>query len=162
MQRDRTCPRCGEKKLWSIRRGKLRCSACRYEWTLGKLPLQLERREWLKLLHWFLRGLPATAAAQETGLHHQRVFRALTYVRLAMQKDIPNVFSVTVEVDETPPAAGKPTSVASRQGPALTGGRTSAFLRGKLGVSVVEEQRRHRSLGYSVAVEKCGHRSFLM
>jgi transposase len=101
MQRDRICPRCGGKKLWSIRRGKLRCSACRYEWTPGRLPLQLGRREWQKLLHWFLRGLPARAIAQETGLHHQRVFRALTHVRVAMQEDIPDVFSGTVEVDET-------------------------------------------------------------
>ena len=101
MQRNLNCPRCGCKKLWSIRRGKVRCSACRYEWTPGKLPLQLVRREWQKLLHWFLRGLPARAIAQETSLERKRVLRALMYVRVAMQKDIPDVFSGTVEVDET-------------------------------------------------------------
>ena len=54
-----------------------------------------------KILHWFLRGLPVVAIAQETGIERKRVLRALTYVRMAFQKDIPEVFSGTVEVDET-------------------------------------------------------------
>lgn len=41
------------------------------------------------------------AIAQETGIHKQRIFRALTYVRRTFQQDIPEVFSGTVEVDET-------------------------------------------------------------
>lgn len=55
----------------------------------------------MKVLHRFLRGLPGAAIAQETGIHRQRIFRALTYVRAAMQKDIPHVFSGVVEIDET-------------------------------------------------------------
>ena len=151
MQRDRICPRCGGKKLWSIRRGKLRCSACRYEWTLGKLPLQLERREWQKLLHWFMRGLPARAIAQETGLHHQRVFRALTYVRLAMQKDIPDVFSGTVEVDETYLGGQWKESASWR-----------IFPRGRKGPSAVVALARHLLLGSFAGVAKYGPRSSLM
>ena len=101
MPRNLRCPRCGGKKLWTIRRGKVRCGACRYEWVPGRLPLHLTRLEWKKVLHWFLRGLPAQAIGQETGLERKRVIRALMYVRAAMQKDIPDVFSGTVEVDET-------------------------------------------------------------
>ena len=101
MQRNLRCPRCGGKNLWTIRRGKVRCGACRYEWVPGRLPLHLTRLEWKKVLHWFLRGLPAQAIGQETGLERKRVIRALMYVRAAMQKDIPDVFSGTVEVDET-------------------------------------------------------------
>ncbi len=41
------------------------------------------------------------AIAQETRIERKRVLRALTYVRMAFQKDIPDVFSGTVEVDET-------------------------------------------------------------
>ena len=48
-----------------------------------------------------MRGLPVVAIAQETGIERKRVLRALTYVRMAFQKDIPEVFSGTVEVDET-------------------------------------------------------------
>lgn len=41
------------------------------------------------------------AIAQETGIERKRVLRALTYARMAFQKDIPDVFSGTVEVDIT-------------------------------------------------------------
>ena len=63
--------------------------------------LDLTRHEWTKILHWFIRGLPSAAIAQATRLHRQRVLRALMYVRIAMQHDIPDVFSGVVEVDET-------------------------------------------------------------
>ena len=102
MKEKQACPRCGGEKFWERKqRGKLRCATCRYEWVPNRLPLQLTRKEWDQVLHWFLRGLPGRAIAQETGLHYQRIFRALTYVRQAMQKDLPEVFSGTVEVDET-------------------------------------------------------------
>ena len=37
----------------------------------------------------------------QTGFEQRRVLRALTKIRLVMTKDIPEVFSGTVEVDET-------------------------------------------------------------
>lgn len=95
------CPRCECQKLWEVRRKKVRCSDCHYEWTPGRLPLYLTRQEWKGILHWFLRGLPSAAVAQETGLHRQRVLRALLCVREAMKQDIPQAFSGIVEVDET-------------------------------------------------------------
>ena len=95
------CLRCGCLRLYSVRREKKRCSQCYYEWKLGKPPLHLARQEWAKILHWFLRGLPVVAIAQETGIERKRILRVLTYVRIAFQKDIPEVFSGTVEVDET-------------------------------------------------------------
>ena len=101
MKKRLKCLRCGCTKLYFVRREKKRCSHCRYEWKPGRLPLHLNRKEWSKILHWFLRGLPAVAIAQETMLHRQRILRALTYVRMAFQMDIPEVFSGTVEVDET-------------------------------------------------------------
>lgn len=101
MRKKLKCPKCGCDKLWTIRRKKVRCSSCRYEWIPNRLPLHLKRHGWTKILHWFLRGLPSAAIAQETGLHRQRVLRALMYVRMAMQRDIPDVFSGVVEVDET-------------------------------------------------------------
>ena len=57
--------------------------------------------DFIRILHWVLRGVPVVAIAQEIGIERKRVLRALTYVRMAFQKDIPDVFSGTVEVDET-------------------------------------------------------------
>ena len=86
MKKQIKCLRCGCQKLYSVRREKVRCSSCGYEWKLGNLSLHLTRKEWSNILHWFLRGLPVVAIAQETRAHRQRILRALTYVRNSFQK----------------------------------------------------------------------------
>lgn len=48
-----------------------------------------------------MHGLSARAVSHETGVNRQRIHRALTIVRTVMSKDVPEVFSGTVEVDET-------------------------------------------------------------
>ena len=49
----------------------------------------------------FLKGFSAQGIAEETGIERKRVLRALLHVREAMVRDIPDVFSGTVEIDET-------------------------------------------------------------
>ena len=49
----------------------------------------------------FLKGFSAQGIAEETGIERKRVLRALLHVREAMAQDIPEVFSGTVEIDET-------------------------------------------------------------
>ena len=89
------------KKIYVVRRGKCRCAGCKYEWQPYRFSLHLDRKEWVTILRWFLHGLRAKAISCETGIHRQRVLRALVIVRTAMSKDVPEVFSGTVEVDET-------------------------------------------------------------
>lgn len=95
------CPRCGNNKSWSIRREKRRCTACRYEWKLKPLPLNLTRAEWKRLLRWFALGQSSARTAIESGIGKNKILAALTLVRKAMIRDIPPVFEGTVEVDET-------------------------------------------------------------
>ena len=54
-------------------------------------------------MHWFLRGLPVVAIAQETRVPRQRILRGLTYSRNSFQKGTLDIFSGsgTVEVYET-------------------------------------------------------------
>ena len=49
----------------------------------------------------FFKGLSGHQIAEETGIDRKRIYRALLIVREAMAQDIPEVFSGTVEVDET-------------------------------------------------------------
>ena len=49
----------------------------------------------------FFKGLSAQGIAEETGIERKRVLRALLHAREAMVQDIPDVFSGTVEIDET-------------------------------------------------------------
>ena len=95
------CPKCCCKKTYEIRRRKLRCKRCKYEWVADRLPLYLNRKEWVKLLKWFIHGISSKEIGKEAGISRQRVLRALLIVREVMRKDIPDIFSGTVEVDET-------------------------------------------------------------
>lgn len=96
-----TCPKCSFKKTYNIRREKKRCAKCKYEWNPHRLPLYFKYQEWEKVLKWFLHGISCKEISKETGINRQRILRALTVVRNVFAKDVPEVFSGIVEVDET-------------------------------------------------------------
>jgi len=95
------CPRCNHNKYWKVRRGKLKCSKCRYEWTPNKLPLRLTLFQWKRIVRYFLLGLSSNKIVDEVGLNKKRVLRVLNITREVMLRDIPDIFDGTVEVDET-------------------------------------------------------------
>jgi transposase len=95
------CPKCNSKKLYKKQSGKRRCAECRYEFTPHKLPLTFSRDEWKAILHQFLLEQSSNSIAEQTGFEQRRVLRALSKIRCVMTKDIPEIFSGTVEVDET-------------------------------------------------------------
>lgn len=101
MKIKKVCPKCSLRKIYAIRRGKCRCASCKHEWDPHRLPLPLTRKEWVKILRWFLRGLSSAAVSQETGIHRLRIVRSLIKVRWSMSCDIPEVFSGIIEIDET-------------------------------------------------------------
>jgi len=97
----KTCPRCSNAKLYKVRRNKLKCSSCRYEWRPDSLPLHLEKSQWREILSLFLYGLSSNKISEITGLGINRIQRAMTSARQAMMTDTPEKFGGTVEVDET-------------------------------------------------------------
>lgn len=95
------CKKCGGKKFWKVRRGKLRCKNCLYEFKPRIGGIDLTRYQWKKLLKWFLRCQSVNVVCEETGISKYRVLKALNLVREGMVKDVPDVFEGVVEVDET-------------------------------------------------------------
>lgn len=95
------CRKCGGKRFWKVRRGKLRCQNCLYEFKPKIGNLSLSRYRWKRLLKWFLRCQSVNVICEETGISKYKVLRALNFVRQAMIKDIPETFEGVVEVDET-------------------------------------------------------------
>lgn len=95
------CKKCSGKKFWKVRRGKLRCQNCLYEFTPRIASVSLTKYQWKALLKWFLRCQSANVVCEETGLSKYKVLKALNLVRQGMAKDIPEVFEGIVEVDET-------------------------------------------------------------
>src|SRR5262245_8149934 len=107
MTRRQRFPRCRYTRTWMIRRGKRLCARCRYEWRPG-LPLRLTRHQWRALLRCHVRGLSAAAIAEETEVHRQRVLRALTLVRVGMEREVPAIFprGAFASVSQRPRPAG--------------------------------------------------------
>lgn len=95
------CPRCKCEKLYKLGSGKRRCSQCRYDFNPHRLPLYLTREQWKGIITWFLLEQSSQSIADRTGIERKRVLRALTLIRSALIKDVPEIFSGTVEVDET-------------------------------------------------------------
>lgn len=81
--------------------GKRGCSECKYDFIPHKLPLRLTRGEWKQIIHLFLMEQNSNSIIERTRLEKRRVFRALTKIGIVLAKDVPEIFSGTVEVDET-------------------------------------------------------------
>ena len=96
-----SCPKCNGKKLYKMPTGRRRCAQCTYDFTPHRIPLRLTREEWREILHLFLMEQSSNSIVEQTGLDKKRVLRALTKVRMVLAKDVPEIFSGTVEVDET-------------------------------------------------------------
>lgn len=98
-----SCPVCSSKVLYTVRRGKKRCKYCGYEWTFKPKfgGLRLNKNQWKKILFWFVLGHSLRTISKQAGISHYSVEKAAAVVRKTMVKDIPGIFSGTVEVDET-------------------------------------------------------------
>lgn len=95
------CPKCNSKKLYKMSSGKRRCARCKYDFIPHHLPLRLTREEWKQIIHFFLMEQNSNSIIERTHLERRRVFRSLTKIRIVLAKDVPEIFSGTVEVDET-------------------------------------------------------------
>jgi len=95
------CPKCNSKKLYKMSSGKRRCSECKYDFIPHKLPMRLTRDEWKRIIRFFLMEQNSNSIIERTRFERRRVFRALTKIRIVLAKDVPEIFSGTVEVDET-------------------------------------------------------------
>jgi transposase-like protein len=95
------CKKCFGKRFWKVRRGKLRCKNCLYEFTPKIGGVSLTKHQWKALLRWFLRCQSLNVIVEETGISEYKTLKALNLVRQVMAVDIPEVFEGEVEVDET-------------------------------------------------------------
>jgi transposase-like protein len=96
------CSRCGNDKFYRIRRGKKRCSRCLYEFTPRPVKhSRLSSKIWKQIIEWFLLERSGLWTAQKVGLSKNVVYEAFARIRQVCLNDVPDIFSRTVEVDET-------------------------------------------------------------
>jgi transposase len=95
------CPKCKAKTVYLLASGKRRCASCRFDFIPHRLPLRLTKDQWREIIRWFLLEQSSQNVAIRTSIRRLRVLRSLTIIRRALTKDVPGIFSGTVEVDET-------------------------------------------------------------
>jgi transposase-like protein len=69
--------------------GKRRCSECKYDFILHKLPMRLARAEWKRIIRFFLMEQSSNSIIERTQFERRHVFRALTKIRIVLAKDVP-------------------------------------------------------------------------
>jgi transposase len=105
----RFCPRCETRKLYRLKDGRRRCSACRYTFHdfTGRWINRgnLTAGQWLRLVKLFELELSARKIAQQLRLSYDSVYKAIHTIRSAIQahsQDLERIIvSGEVEVDES-------------------------------------------------------------
>ena len=95
------CPRCKAKTVYLLASGKRRCAQCKFDFIPHRLPWRLTKDQWREIIRWFLLEQSSQNIAIRTSIKRLRVLRSLAIIRRALTKDVPGIFSGTVEVDET-------------------------------------------------------------
>jgi len=97
-----SCSRCGNDKFYRIRRSKKRCSRCLYEFTPKPVKnSRLAIKKWKQIIEWFLLERSGLWTAKKMGLSKNLVYKAFNKIRQVCLIDVPEIFSGTIEVDET-------------------------------------------------------------
>jgi transposase len=98
----RICPRCQNRKLYKVRRGKKRCAKCGYEFKPRVVKdVRLSAKQWQKIIEWFLLERSGLWVAERVGLGKNLIYKTFNKIKKVMLTDVPGIFSGIVEVDET-------------------------------------------------------------
>jgi len=96
------CKNCGGKKHWKLGIGELRCRVCKKDKSRFLVKyLKLNVKNWSALIDLFLIGANSPVISEKLNKNIKTISKALKILRIIMAKDVPEVFSGTVEVDET-------------------------------------------------------------
>ena len=97
MVRFRTkCPKCLKTKFWKTADNRLKCKNCYYKFTPKNDLIQIKQ-----VISEFLLEYSINIILERVNISKYKLLKVLTLLRIVMTKDIPEVFSGIVEVDET-------------------------------------------------------------
>ena len=97
----RTCPKCSNNKIWSLKDGRFRCAKCRQTFSDPRHRIRITKAKLRKVVQEFLLEHSTNIILSRVDISKYMLLKLLTLLRVAMTQDIPEVFEGTVEVDET-------------------------------------------------------------
>lgn len=97
-----SCNRRGNARFYRIRRGKKRCSGCGFEFTPWPAKgFRLKTKDWQKIIERLLLERSGQWISGRLSLGKNQACQGLLKIRQALARDVPDIFTETVEVDET-------------------------------------------------------------
>jgi len=125
------CPKCSsKKKFYKISDGRLKCSECKKYFTLHKDLIKISRKLLKRIISEFILEHSVNTILDRVDISKYKLLKILTLFRIEMIKDIPDIFSGTVEVDETYLGGQWKNKKLNVKKKALTQGKTSKRGRG--------------------------------
>lgn len=95
------CPKCKNRLFWNISDGRLKCQECRNIFTPTENCLNVSNKILKQIIAEFISEHSTNTILDRVNISKYKLLKILTLLRIEMIKDIPEVFSGTVEVDET-------------------------------------------------------------
>lgn len=95
------CKRCNKNKCYFLNSGRYRCRACKYTFNVSKDKFNVSPRIIKAIVKDFILEHSTNVIFSQQPISKYSLLKLLTACRMEMIKDISEVFSGTVEVDET-------------------------------------------------------------
>ncbi|MFH0819853.1 MAG: IS1595 family transposase [bacterium] len=95
------CPHCQNQSFWRLRDGRLKCQSCHRRFSQSKPCLAVSRQLLRRIISEFLLEHSTNVILSRVKISKYKLLKILTLLRIVMAKDVPQVFSGIVEVDET-------------------------------------------------------------
>ena len=95
------CPQCKGRKFWKLGDGRLKCVRWKCRFSKPKKRFSISKRLLRKVIEEFLLEHSTNVILSRVDISKYKLLKVLTLLRIAMTKDVPDVFSGIVKVDET-------------------------------------------------------------
>jgi hypothetical protein len=84
-----------------LKDGRLKCIYCKFRFTSKSPSFKIDRRTLKSIIQEFILEHSTDTILSRVNVSKYKLLKTLTLLRIAMTKDVPDVFEGTVEVDET-------------------------------------------------------------
>ena len=95
------CLKCKSRNYWNISDGRLKCKKCKYLFTPKENPINISNKILKQIISEFVLEHSTNIILSRVNISKYKLLKTLTLTRIEMTKDILDIFSGTVEVDET-------------------------------------------------------------
>ena len=95
------CPKCEGRKFWKLSDGRLKCIRCKHRPSKSKRKFPIKPRLLKRVIEEFLLEHSTNIILSRVKISKYKLLKVLTLTRITMTKDVPDIFSGIVEIDET-------------------------------------------------------------